>query len=202
MRTTKPTSSIFHGSKEHLKYKLDDLLKRGEIDFYAFIKHNAEDNEKKDHIHMYIVPGKRIDTNRLVDYLMEIDMNNPLPIKPLPFQASKFDDWYLYTTHDSTYLATKGAERKYHYNRNAYVTSNEDYLDELINQINFQKYRTAERVRTLLLQGTPFDVMVASGIIPINQINQYKTFCDSILKVYVDQKNTRNTNRNDDDLPF
>lgn len=208
MRTTKPISTVWFGSEEFLKYKLDDLVKRNVIDFYAFIKHLPEEDQKKEHRHLYVVPSSRIDTQSLTDHLTEFDTTNLKPIIPLPWRSSKFGDWLLYNLHDSVYLASKGQERKYHYDVKEVVTSNDDYFTELRHQIDMSKFKTQDRVKAMLEQGIRFQDIVAMGVIPVQQINQYKVFADMILDSF--ERNYKpKTNRNgkvapndDDDLPF
>ena len=69
MKTTMPTSTISYNSGGFLKLKLDELLKAKVIQFYAFIEHVPEEDEKKKHKHLYIEPAKSVQTEELRDEL-------------------------------------------------------------------------------------------------------------------------------------
>lgn len=174
MRTTKPFSSIFHGTEPFLRMSLDSLVKDGYILFWAYIRHHKEEDEEKDHWHIYAVPDGRFDTDNFITRLTELDMTNPKPIKPLPCRSSRFDDWYLYNTHDSRYLASKGQYRKYHYSREDFVTSERDYFIEMIHHIDFSKINRLDVIIRAVETGETFDSLVASGQVPVPLLNQYK----------------------------
>ncbi len=199
MLTSKPISTVWYGSKEFLEYQLKQLILHNKLIFYAFINHLKEEDEKKDHIHVYIVPDGRLDTSSLTDILTEIDVNNPLPIKPLPYRKSKFDDWYLYNSHNTVYLASKGQERKYHYSKEDFVTSNDDYFTELIHQMDMSKVNRLEIVKEAAERGESYQSIVAKGMIPIPLINQYQKafmmFQSAIEQTY---RNNRQTHEYDE----
>lgn len=77
MRSKCCMSTISYNTKDFLIAKLDDLIKKHTISFYMGICHIAEQDEKKDHIHLYIQPNKIIDSMDLQDFLKEIDPNRP-----------------------------------------------------------------------------------------------------------------------------
>lgn len=207
MRTTKPISTIWYGTEDFLRFKLDDLVRRREIDFYAFVEHYPEEDEKKRHRHVYLVPSKRMDTNSLRDYLTEFDPNNPKPIIPLPFWSSKFGDWYLYNKHDTAYLASKGQERKYHYEKEDFKSSDDEYFTELIHSIDMSKFKAQDRIKSMIEKGYTWDKIVWSGVIPVQQIKQYEEYFKIISRQY-EKEFVPQTKRNggkthdDDDLPF
>ena len=73
-----------------------------------FILHQPEEDEKKAHIHLYIEPNTLLDTMELQEFFTELDLNNPAkPLKCINFIQSKIDDWILYNSHNSAYLASK-----------------------------------------------------------------------------------------------
>lgn len=104
MNTCKPISTISFNSENFLHQKLNELVDNKIITFYTYIKHYGEPNENrdtlKDHFHIYVEPNKRIDTMQLGEKFNEVDINHVKPLGVLPFQFSKFDDWYLYGLHD------------------------------------------------------------------------------------------------------
>lgn len=175
MNTSKSISSIHYIEPLKLKVKLDDLIAKNHISFYAFIKHLKEEDETKDHIHLYIIPNGKINTDELRNELEFLDMNNPTkPIRSLPFTNSKFQDWYLYALHDKAYLLSKAQGRKYHYKNEEIFVSDPDYFNELIHQVDFSKFKTQSLVIQQAEQQVPFDVLVSSGQIPVQQIMQYQ----------------------------
>lgn len=185
MRTTRPISTIWYGSEEFLKMKLDNLIVSGDLLFYTYVKHLKEEDEKKDHIHVYMVPDGQLDTSSLNNELTEYDMNNVKPIKPLPYQFSKFDDWYLYDSHNIAYLASKGQTRKYHYSQEDFKSSNDDYLNELVHTIDMSKINRLEVVKDAAEKGLSFSELVKTGQVPIQLINQYQKAFDLIQQNYM-----------------
>lgn len=185
MKTRRPFSSIWYGSSKFLKDNLDKLVRKGDLLFYAFVNHIAEEDEKKDHIHVYMEPDGTLDTKQLIDLIQEIDLSDKdlRPVKLLPCDSSKFSDWYLYTTHNITYLASKGQKRKYHYKQEDFISSNSDFFNEKVHRIDMSKLNSMEFVRNAALQGIPFEAIVMDGQVPIQQIYQYQKAYEMIVKL-------------------
>lgn len=184
MKTSKPFSTISYNSTLFLQGKLDDLINRRKIAFYCFLDHYAEEDEKKAHKHVFIVPNGQINTDEVLEYLLEIDVNNPTkPLGCIPPHSSKFGDWYLYAIHDKDYLASKGQTRKYAYTREEMVVSDTDYLLEEIHQIDFSKYTRAKALREAVQNGVTFDELVATGQIPIQQVHAH-SYAFSVIRDY------------------
>lgn len=179
MKTSKPFSTISYNSADYLTTKLDDLFQRRVIDFFAWIQHYPEADESKAHKHLYIVPNGRVDTDQVLQYLIEPDPYNPTrPLLCLRPRSSKFADWYLYALHDTAYLATKGQARKYHYGPADIVSADNDYLLEEIHQIDFAKINRLASLREAALRGVPFEELLLSGSIPIQQTYAYRQAYD------------------------
>ncbi len=192
MRTTKPFSTISYNSNEHLVDKLDGLIKRNEIEFWVFVEHYAEDDETKKHKHVYIVPSRLFDTNTLIDYLMEIDKSDILakPLTCIHCVSSKFGDWYLYSSHDMSYLLSKAQSRAYHYNISDFVTSDEDYFAELRHTIDYTRYKTNERLVEAARKGELFEDLIINGVVPVNLVSQYRIAWNFIISA-VTRRNDR-----------
>ena len=95
MRTNKPVSTIWFGSKNGLLDNLDLLMAKGQIDFYCYIFHKAEEDEKKDHFHVYMAPCREFDTEAVKAKFIEFDPDHPdKPFKPVQIVSSKWYDWY------------------------------------------------------------------------------------------------------------
>ena len=176
MKTSKPFSTISYNSPEFLIVKLNDLVERRVIAFFAFVKHFKEADEKKDHIHLIVFPNGQYQTDALKDYLAEPDFSD-LSKKPLgimPCQVSKWSDWFLYCSHDSAYLASKGQTRQFHYLEEDFVSSDEDYLHELIRTIDRTKYAKTQDFVNQVQSGVPLSDMLTKGQIPAPQFNQWR----------------------------
>lgn len=194
MRTSKPFSTISYNTPEFLSQKLNDLVQRRVISFFAFVKHFKEEDEKKDHIHLIIFPNGLYQTDALHDYLLEPDLTD-LTKKPLgimPCQSSKFADWFLYVSHDTAYLASKGQTRKYHYLEEDFITSDDDYFHELIRTIDRSKYAKTQDFVDQVRNGVPFIELVTRGQIPAPQFNQWRSMYEYLVE-YSTHRNGRET---------
>ncbi len=170
MITRTPISTISYNTDYYLYQKLNEKIKSGDIEFFAFIHHLPELDETKAHKHLYIIPSSNIDTFSLQHYLEEIDLSFPdKPLGCLLFRHSKFSDWFLYAIHDKDYLASKNESRLHHYTSDDIVCSSYDYLNELIHISDFAKYKTFARLRESVESGVSFRDLVYNGFIPIQQ---------------------------------
>lgn len=183
MRTSKPFSTISYNSRDFLTFKLVELTRSGALDFWVYVEHYAEEDELKDHKHLYLVPSRCLDTARLLAELLEPDPDKPdKPLACLPAQSSKFGDWYLYACHDRAYLASKGQSRLHHYLFQDFVSSSDDYLLELTHHIDYSRFERFNELRDSALSGVPFAELVQNGRIPIPQIAAYQKAYSLILE--------------------
>lgn len=174
MRTTKPFSTISYNTPGFLVSKLDDLVRKRVLSFYTFVYHYAEEDEKKDHIHLLCIPNGTIQTDSITDLLEEFDPTHPIdPLGVKPWTSSKFGDWFLYCSHDTAYLASKGQVRKHHYPESDFVSSDSDYLHELVTTIDRSKYAKTQDFIEAIQRGVPFEEMCIKGQIPAPQFNQW-----------------------------
>ena len=90
MKTSLPCSTISYNSAEYLVKKLNRMIDEGTLSFYSFIYHFAEEDEKKDHIHLYIVPNGLQDTDKIREDLLELTNKEEKGLGTLPFRSSKF----------------------------------------------------------------------------------------------------------------
>lgn len=183
MRTSKPCSTISYNSSDFLKRKLDELVNRGFLDFWAFIEHMPEEDEEKKHKHLYLFPSHLLDTNQLRDELKEFDEANPLkPLGVMPFMSSKFPDWYLYVIHDSSYLAGKGQMRKYHYQDNEIINSDADFFNELKHQIDWSKINVLGQVIQAAESGMSFGEYVKTANVSLLSVRSAEFVFEQIQK--------------------
>lgn len=177
MKTKQFISTICYSSADYTKLKLDSLLSCGKIDFYCFIFHKKEEDEKKDHLHLFIMPSAPIDTK-------EIDM---LLIQPCEDGQSlgtcgiwhtvgknNVSDFLLYVMHDKMYMRIKGyTERKYEYYEDDFVTSHLDGLSNLIyDAYHNSMFTFNRRVMDMIIKSKDITQtgkdMVLNGYIPLN----------------------------------
>ena len=192
MKTSKPFSTISYNTADFLNQRLSELVARRKIDFYAWVLHYPEDDEKKEHKHLYIVPNGRIDTDQVLDYLLEPDITHPdKPLGCIHVRSSKFSDWFLYSLHDTAYLASKRQARRYHYSFDDVQSSDTDYLIEEIHTIDFAKLNRFNVLRDAVENDTPFEELLLAGAIPIQQTYGYKQAYD-LMSHYKTYRNGRN----------
>ena len=195
MRTSKPFSMISYNTKEFLIEKLNELVQGGLVQFWAFIHHQPEEDERKAHKHLYIIPQKLIDTQRIEKALQEIDLTD-ITAKPLGAifpQSSKFADWYLYGLHDKKYLAYKGQKRKYHYNDNAFVVSCQDTFQELKNLIDYTEINRLSLIIEKAENGESLSDIIKTCNIPLQLVGQVKHLYNIITSPFEIYRNDRKT---------
>lgn len=190
MRTSKPVSTITYNSPQFLVGRLDELIDAKKITFYAFIYHFGEieknGSEGKNHIHLYILPAKTIQTDDLILDLREMDMTNPgaKPLKPQPFRNSKrFGDWYLYCIHDPAYLASKLESRQIQYTCDQFYTSDPDFFLQLISEIQADNLITYEDMRSYIREGLSFARFMTDYRLPFTQV----AFYEKVFKILLDE---------------
>lgn len=175
MKTTQPISTIHYCDIDVLKFKLDALVQRNVITFYAMVYHYAESDEQgKNHIHLYLEPNGQLQTDALRDELEVPTIDLTKPIRCLPFNKSKWTDWYMYSLHDTRYLLSKGQSRQYHYTIKDFVSSDSFYLNEKAHTIDLSKLNANYKIMEAIENGISFEELVKNGQVPIQQIAPYK----------------------------
>lgn len=176
MRTTKPIATISYNSPQYLEDRLNELVKCKKIAFWAFIPHEPEDDEagKKPHIHLFIEPAKLIQTEDLREAFKEPDPKSQKPLGVIAFRSSKFDHWYMYSKHDAAYLASKNESRRFHYEYDAFRTSDEDDLLCRVRTIDLLNVSPYSDMMDAMNHGVNWIEYVSRGTIPIQQLRNYK----------------------------
>lgn len=189
MNTSKPFSTISYNTPSFLIKKLNSFIDDGLLAFYAFITHKGEDDEggKKDHIHLYIMPSRRVNTEALANEFYEIPKDyKPQEGEKIPYlkwlicQSSKFDDWEQYTLHDPLYISAKGLTKKFTYHVDEYITSDTDTLNCMIKQINTEALTPYSSIRQAIEDGITWQKFVLRGTIPLNQLGNFERAWDAI----------------------
>lgn len=181
VRTTKPISTISYNTPAFLRQKLEELTKAKVLEFWAFIEHEPEPDEKNDeagpkkHIHVFAIPAKMLQTVDLEDEFKEIDPTNPRkPLGVISFHSSKFPDWYLYGLHDRRYLLSKKQKRKFHYKAEMVQSSNPDELRYKVKTIDLLELSAYDDMIDAQKQGLSWSEYFKRGTVPIPQIRNFK----------------------------
>lgn len=187
MKTSKPFACITYNTNKYLDMKLKDFVDNHLISFYAYINHKGEKEidistgevkVDKDHTHLYIVPNRSIDTMDLMSSMLEIDKKHPkLPLKPLAFAPSKWDDWYLYNLHDEDYLATKFETKEFHYtNSDFHVSDVQEFEYMAFNVFHTSEYTRQRRLIEYMKNGGSMGNLCRRGAISPHQAFSYTMF--------------------------
>lgn len=192
MRTTKPISTISYNSTQYLIDRLEECVNAGIITAWFFIEHQPEEDETKAHKHVYIELTKLVQTEDLRKRFIEPTPLSPRPLGCMPFQSSKFDDWYLYGLHDKSYLASKGESRIHEYSHEDFYTSDIDYFDEKARKVARETGGIMRRIRDAVAANMSWIELASSGVIPLNLMNQAKTAYDAARSVHT-TRGTRGT---------
>lgn len=174
-QTTKLISSISYNTPDFLKGKLYDLVRLGILEYAYWIKHQAEEDETKDHFHIVVKPNKRLDTSALRNMFVELVKGEDLPRGVLPFRpTSRMSDWILYSAHDDLYLIQKGESRKYHYQHDDFLSTSLDLFDEDWRDCHRATDSKIPLIREMATLGKSWADVVALGVVPVNHLFQYK----------------------------
>ena len=178
MKTTKPISSISWNSRNYLVDRLEELRKAHLIAFWVLVKHTAEEDEKKDHIHFYLEPNRSVDTELLREKFIEL-VPGSKPLGVNKFQKSDFQNWLWYCLHDKAYLLSKGETRKYHYSIEDLISSDDGDLRQRI-QENPRPESEYSKVEELIQQGFSNEAIAQTRNIPLFR---FEYFCRAVEKL-------------------
>lgn len=178
MKTSKPLSTISYNTEKFLVAKLNDLVKSKSIVCWFAVLHKPEDDEKKEHWHLYVEPHTSISTIDLdEEFIQFVKGCKKKPLKCIDWHPSKFDEWYLYALHDIDYLASKMLVKKYHYNVDDFLASDRDLLEHR----HFEVYHESKvfqdnRFLNYLRNGGSVTNLCRSGFISPSRAFQYLSF--------------------------
>lgn len=192
MKTTKPLASISYNSYGFLVGVLERFIKDGFIDFYAFIHHDPEEDEEKEHWHVYIEPCQNLDPVWLRKQFMELDLKHPNlpPLGTLKWGKSKFYDWYWYGIHDREYLAEKGQSRKFHYSSAEVQTNDDLQLMEYI-RLNPLKKGELALARDMMLAGCDVLDIMSTCHIKMKEVHFFMQGLQEVAHMSVTDRNGR-----------
>lgn len=182
--TTKTISTISYNSKEFLQLKLNELKRNEIILFGFFIYHDPEQDEKKGHFHVVMEPNGKVNLKALQEEFLEKDKTgNPKPLGVMPFNITQsYDDWILYSLHDSDYLMSKGLAREHHYQFDEIhcTTDDEELLQDKYNSINHLRYSRDHEIYEAVSKGASNFDLLQSGLIPLSRLGFYLMAIESI----------------------
>lgn len=191
MKTKREIATISYNTVDFLVMKLDQLLNDHVISFWMFISHLPDEDEKKAHHHVFVIPNGQLDTMDLQVEFREYDPNKPdKPLGVIHFEYSKKDDWILYGEHYEPYLASKFQSRKHHYTKEHFVTSDEDTFDYYYNHaFTASDWAVKNQILMHLVSNDMSATdLIDKGVVPLNQASQ--------LNAYLYMKSHYGTNRN------
>ena len=114
--TKSPISTISYNTVEFLKEKLEGYIDAHIIQGYMFIKHKGEDGDK-DHIHVLVIPNKKVDPMYMRADLKEFVKDEEKPRGCMMWYLThekNIYDWVLYVVHDKEYLEKKYQDYEQH----------------------------------------------------------------------------------------
>lgn len=185
-----------------------NLMELGYIKFCACILHKPEDDQEKEHIHWWLVPNGKVNTDEIItlmtvydsenDYFKEKDTSDIFLPTTLEEKKgivpqihsmqngninSKFSDWYRYCLHDRTYLFAHGRQtRRYHYDMGDFQVTSVTEFRELINSMPLDYSTVQMKVAALIEQGWTWQQLVkSSGFIDFQHIHQWHEFYLAML---------------------
>lgn len=193
MQTSKPISTISYNTIPFLRSVLDMLIRSHKIDYYMFIPHIGEIDQfgekEDDHVHLFVIPNKRVNTADLGDYFIEPDPNNTLPLKCITWETSKSDDWILYCLHDEKYLLSKFETRQIHYKYTDLVGSDvQDLRRKYRMAYQSSGYAKACNLYEYARSGGTLNDLMRIGAIPVNQIEAYSFFFKEARKDIINKE--------------
>ena len=171
-KTSSVISSISYNTESHLKQVLDAMIYDETIQYYEYINHKSDEDDKKDHIHLVVFPNKSLDLVSFQKRFTE-PIKNDLPLKCMPFRKSIFGDWYWYVLHDERYLKCKCLSRNVHYSDKDIVCSDRDFHLVLLGENPIEKFNKmsdvyiSEFVKNCVLDNVPLCDVIKSGFIPL-----------------------------------
>ncbi len=113
MITRSPFGFISYNSRKFLVNVLQSFIDEGKF-FRCACWYHESTGEEKNHFHCWVEPAVQLDTSTIVDKFIEYDEEKDTrqSIAILPKCSSKWNDAYLYGTHNSDYLVSKGLFRE------------------------------------------------------------------------------------------
>lgn len=181
--TSAQIGTITYNSEDFLKLTLNELLEKGDILYWCYIKHKGDEDEKKDHIHVRVHPGKSLDLSKLAKLFIEpVPDNNPL--RCLLWRNAEIYNWFMYGVHNEDYLSAHNKVRNYHYVFDDFVSSSPDdtrifYLEAREWFYNSPDYNEMV-IKRELDNGVSLSDLIKGGLIRPRDVFKYKQYYSAL----------------------
>ena len=166
MRTRRLISTVSFNTPAFLNLTCERLRASGVIELAYWVVHQPEDDERKAHIHACMLPARVLDTMELEKQFRELVPGESEPRGVLPFRVSKFADWFLYSSHNAGYLASKGQSRRFSYALEELGATCKERLLEDVKMIDMRPFKVWALVNAAVASGQSWDDLMDSGGIP------------------------------------
>lgn len=173
MNTSASISAISYNTSEYLDMVLHRLYDLHIISDFMWIKHKAEEDEKKDHIHLWLNPNTRIDTINLQNEFKELEVGCDKPLGITNPRKSDIDEWILYCQHFRPYLFSKLEDRKFYYQKSDFHYLDQDTFEEnYYHAFHSSDWAKQLQINTLLEDPNFCRAdLILKGVLPLNQAN-------------------------------
>lgn len=181
MATSKPQASICYNTDRFLKKTLQQLTDNGILEWWFYIEHEPDTDDRVRHKHIWIKPRKPIDTVELEKEFIQYQKGNKKPLRCIGFSFSEINNALLYFLHDKDYLRCKHKSRNIHYKYSDLKTS-----DKLKLEYNYRaamEYLHSELMQDLyiedqLKEGAQLCKLADDGLITSRNAWKMKNFKD------------------------
>lgn len=180
--TKRPLSTISFNTEPFMRNVLDTLVSDSKIQSWIYIRHLAEEDTKKDHFHLLLLPCSVVNPVFVRKAFIEPSFTSLGDLGCLPFAPSKISDWLLYALHYEPYLLSKGLQRQNHYDISSLVSNeSRDYLDQCFSEaVEGLNTSRVSNFIDMAMRGHSFGELLASGLVPPNQV----VFYDKLFRMY------------------
>lgn len=181
--TKLPISTISFNTSAFLLNELQSLVKGDKIQSFMFVEHEPEEDTKKEHIHLVVVPASVVNPVAFRKLFFEPSFDGKKDLGCLPFKTSKLGDWLLYSVHYEPYLLSKGLVRQHSYKLEDVVTNEPfEYVEQVFNEA--RETLVNNRINSFLsmaVDGASFGELLAQGLVPPNHV----VFYEKLYRQYV-----------------
>lgn len=115
MATSKPQASICYNTDRFLKKTLQGLIDNGILEWWFYIEHEPDTDDKVKHNHLWVKPRKAIDMVSLEQCFYQYQKGKKEPLRCIGFEYSEPKNAILYFLHDKDFLKVKKKTRNKHY---------------------------------------------------------------------------------------
>lgn len=157
---------------------LESFVERGVIEWYADFQHLPDNDSNKVHGHLTIVPCDTLDLDvfqkSFVQFFVDGSQASVTNFGNFVQNSKWGSDWFPYMVHDEVYCVKKGLFRE-HLNYDLSICHSSDINRVVMYQEMY--LQSINKVRNIIkfVERHGITQSVEMGVIPIQQINAYKT---------------------------